>query len=136
MFVYMFFGMMIIHLFIMPYVMIADPEDFRISLNGVYMAVFAGAAMVVLEALRHPLSFEGWVLTLVLLTASAAAIRRQLFVSDTQYLRDMIPHHSMAVLTSRPRVERAQSPEVRELAAGILRAQITEIIEMKKLLTK
>lgn len=136
MFLYMFFGMMLIHLFIMPYVMIADPQDFRISLNGVYMAVFAGATMVVLEALRHPLSTEGWILTLVLLTVSWIAVRYQWFVSDAQYLRDMIPHHSMAVLTSTPRVERSQNPAVQALAAGILRAQITEISEMKKLLTK
>ena len=134
MFLYMFFGMVAIHLFIMPYVMIADPQDFRISLNGVYMATFAGAAMVVLEALRHPLSTEGWVATLVLLTLSYLAVRYQWFVSDAQYLRDMIPHHSMAVLTSRPRVEKTTNPEVRGLATGILRAQMTEIIEMKKLL--
>jgi uncharacterized protein (DUF305 family) len=105
-------------------------------LNGIYMAVFAGAAMVVLEALRHPLDTFGWAVTLVLLTASALAIRYQIGVSDAQYLRDMIPHHSMAVLTSRPRVDRSQDPEIRALASGILRAQITEIAEMKKLLTK
>jgi hypothetical protein len=136
MFLYMFFGMIVIHLFIMPFVMIADVSDFRVSLNGIYMAVFAGAAMVVLEALRHPLDTFGWAVTLVLLTASALAIRYQIGVSDAQYLRDMVPHHSMAILTSRPRVDRSQDPEIRALASGILRAQITEIAEMKKLLTK
>ena len=132
----MFFGMVAIHLFVMPWVMIDSPSDFRISLNGVYMAVFMGGTMVLLEAAVHPLSAQGWLLTLGLLAASAVAIRWQIGVTDAQYLRDMIPHHSMALLTSRPRVRRTQDPALRALAEGILRSQISEIITMKNMLGK
>jgi hypothetical protein len=134
MFLYMFFGMMAIHLFLMPVAMLAEPGHFRLSLGGLYMAVFASAAMVILEALRHPLSPLGWAAAIAALTGSLIAIRNQIGISDTQYMREMIPHHSMAILTSRPRVDRAASDEVRALATGILRAQETEIAEMKKLL--
>ena len=44
----------------------------------------------------------------------------------------MIPHHSIAVLTSR-RAE-ISDPRVRELADAIIKAQVKEIAEMKLLL--
>jgi hypothetical protein len=134
MLVYMFFSMMIIHLFIMPYVMIASPHDFRLSLNGVYMALFASAAMVAFEGFVHPLGAWTWSLVLTLLLGSFIAIRWQLGISDAQYLRDMIPHHSMAVVTSRPRAKRTKNPALRSLATSILNTQEAEIEQMKKML--
>ena len=95
-----------------------------------------GATMVLLEAAVHPLSAGGWLFTLGLLAASAVAIRWQIGVTDAQYLRDMIPHHSMALVTSRPRMRRTRDPVVRALAEGIMRTQISEIITMKNMLGK
>ena len=48
-------------------------------------------------------------------------------------MKAMIPHHSIAILTS----ERARisDPRVRELADGIIEAQRKEISEMKELIT-
>lgn len=54
--------------------------------------------------------------------------RSQALVDDTSYMRGMIPHHSIAILTS----ERAgiEDLRVRELADGIIQAQRKEIAEM------
>jgi hypothetical protein len=136
MFIYMFFSMMIIHLFVMPWVMIDSPSDFRLSLNGVYMATFGASVMVLFEAFIHPMSSTGWLLTLGLMIASAAAVRWQIGIDDKQYLQDMIPHHSMAVLTSRARLRRTKDAAVRGLSEGILRSQISEIITMKNMLPR
>lgn len=59
-------------------------------------------------------------------------VRSQILVDDVDYLEAMIPHHSIAILTS----ERAQitDPRVRELADEIISAQEREIAEMKKLI--
>jgi uncharacterized protein (DUF305 family) len=53
-------------------------------------------------------------------------------VDDVSYMRAMIPHHSIAIMTS----ERANitDPRVRELADGIIEAQVKEIGEMKALI--
>ena len=58
--------------------------------------------------------------------------RSQRTVGDVAYMRAMIPHHSIAVLTS----ERAQirDPRVRKLADGIIEAQVREIREMDLLI--
>ncbi len=59
-------------------------------------------------------------------------VRSQTLVDDVDYMEAMIPHHSIAILTS----ERAQieDPRVRELADAIIEAQREEIAEMKRLI--
>ena len=56
-------------------------------------------------------------------------VRSQDTVGDTAWMKAMIPHHSIAILTS----ERANlsDPRVRELADAIIKAQRSEIEEMK-----
>ena len=57
-------------------------------------------------------------------------VRSQQTVGDVAYMRAMIPHHSIAIMTS----ERAhiKDPEVRKLADGIIDAQVREIAEMER----
>lgn len=59
-------------------------------------------------------------------------VRSQTLVGDTSYMRAMIPHHSIAILTS----ERAEIEDVRvrELADKIILAQRREIEEMNWLI--
>jgi uncharacterized protein (DUF305 family) len=59
-------------------------------------------------------------------------VRSQATVSDVAYMKAMIPHHSIAVMTS----DRAtiRDPRVRKLADGILATQVREIAEMKTLI--
>ena len=61
-------------------------------------------------------------------------MRTQSFVNDTRWMEAMIPHHSIAILTS----ERAnlQDPEVRKLADDIITAQKREIGEMKAMIKR
>ena len=58
-------------------------------------------------------------------------VRSQATVDDVEYMKAMIPHHSIAILTS----ERAQITDsrVRKLAHEIVEAQEREIAEMKYL---
>ena len=58
--------------------------------------------------------------------------RSQETVYDVSYMKAMIPHHSIAIMTS----ERAhiRDPRVRKLADGIIEAQVREIAEMKSLI--
>ena len=59
-------------------------------------------------------------------------VRSQATVNDEEYMAAMIPHHSIAVLTS----SRAEitDPRVRKLADSIIEAQVKEIAEMKLLI--
>ncbi|MEO7178109.1 MAG: DUF305 domain-containing protein [Allosphingosinicella sp.] len=83
---------------------------------GMYKNRRANAAIVALGVAAFALSL--WL------------VRSQATVDDLSYMRAMIPHHSIAIMTS----ERAhiRDPEVRKLADGIIDAQVREIAEMKR----
>jgi Na+/proline symporter len=70
--------------------------------------------------------------SLVVFAASLWLVRSQQTVGDVSYMKAMIPHHSIAILTS----ERAhiRDPRVRKLADGIIEDQVREIGEMKELI--
>jgi hypothetical protein len=55
-------------------------------------------------------------------------------IGDILWMKAMIPHHSIAILTS----ERAdiKDPEVKQLAEDIIRAQRKEIEQMKKMIKR
>ena len=63
-----------------------------------------------------------------LFAGSLWLVRSQTTVQDTSWMSAMIPHHSIAIMTS----ERAELDDVRacELAVGIIEAQRREIDEM------
>ena len=73
--------------------------------------------------------------SLILFSAALFLVRIQKpIVGDVLWLKGMIPHHSIAILTS----ERAdiKDPEVKKLANDIITAQRKEIEEMKMILKR
>ena len=70
--------------------------------------------------------------SLIVFAAALWLVRSQATVDDLSYMRAMIPHHSIAILTS----ERARitDPRVRKLADQIIESQRREIEEMKTLI--
>ena len=73
--------------------------------------------------------------SIILFISALVLVRAQKpIVGDMLWLRAMIPHHSIAILTS----ERAdiQDPEVKKLANSIIEAQKKEIEEMKQMINR
>ena len=70
--------------------------------------------------------------SVVVFALSLWLVCSQATVDDADYMRAMIPHHSIAIMTS----ERARisDPRVRKLADEIIEAQEREIAEMKYLI--
>lgn len=71
-------------------------------------------------------------LSVVIFGAGLWLVRTQATIGDRAWMEAMIPHHSIAILTS----ENAQlsDPRVKDLAKGIIDAQRAEIAEMKQYL--
>lgn len=104
-----------------------------------YMALIMGATMaiVMLSFMLHMYSNVTvniiiYLVSIVIFVGSLWLVRSQSTVDDVSYMKAMIPHHSIAILTS----ERAQisDPRVRQLADEIIEAQRREIDEMKMLI--
>lgn len=130
---YMAFIMFLFSL-VMPLAMIASPSDYFIGPTQIYAAILMASAMLMIEGTMHPMPKWAWFVTIVISIAAVIAIRFQYLVGTTGFLRDMIPHHSMAVLTSQAierKVPGIVRPEVQDLAKTILETQKTEIEQMK-----
>ena len=104
-----------------------------------FMALVMGAAMalIMLAFMQGMLSNPKLNALIVVVAIAVFAIalwlvRSQVTVGDVAYMKAMIPHHSIAILTS----ERARitDPRVRKLADGIIETQRREIAEMKSLI--
>jgi hypothetical protein len=128
--VIMFIAMFGIQVFAMPYVMAARPTHVYFTPTQAYMGVFMGACMVAVEGVIHPMPWWVWAVSVFLAVASVVAYRLQIGISDRAWMREMIPHHSMALVTSAPRT-RSSDPFVQRLAEKIIIAQEREIGEMQ-----
>ena len=112
----------------------------RFSETRTYMAVYMGAAMAIImlgfmlnmykNKKANLAIFSGSALVFV---AALFLVRSQVTVQDEAWMKAMIPHHSIAIMTS----ERAEIDDVRvkALANDIIKAQRREIKEMEWLIT-
>ena len=114
-------------------------DHVRWSETRAYMALVMGATMAVimlgfmLSMYKNTMVNIGVVVAAVLLFAGSLwLVRSQATVQDRSYMRAMIPHHSIAILTS----ERSELSDHRvcELAVEIIEAQRREIAEMNWLI--
>lgn len=71
--------------------------------------------------------------SLILFVSALGLVRVQSpIVGDLLYMKAMIPHHSIAILTSK-RAD-IKDPETKKLAKEIIEAQEREIVQMKKII--
>jgi hypothetical protein len=137
---YLRFGGMIatstVVMFVLTYTNAFSINHVRWSEERLYMTLLMGAAMtLVMLAFMRSMMYRNRTINLVIVGLALALggtalylSRSQTLVDDQAYMRGMIPHHSIAILTS----ERADIVDlrVRELADGIARTQRKEIKEM------
>ena len=60
--------------------------------------------------------------------------KTQSYIDDNEYLKEMIEHHSMALLTSEEILQKTKSERVKKLADNIVATQTAEIDYMKRML--
>ena len=126
------FGLMYLNTYRLDHVFFSETR--------MYMAFVMGATMGVIMLLFMMGMYQNKKVNVGILVGSAMVfggalwlLRSQATVEDVSYMRAMIPHHSIAIMTS----ERANisDPRVRELADEIIASQRREIREMKALIS-
>lgn len=125
------FGLMYLNTYQLDHVFFSETRTF--------MAFVMGAAMAVIMLLFMLKMYKNRLVNAAILIGGVIVfaltlwlVRSQTTVDDVDYMKAMIPHHSIAILTS----ERANisDPRVRKLADEIIAAQRREIDEMKSLI--
>jgi hypothetical protein len=106
-------------------------DDIRLSLNDFYMAFLMTGWMFFLEGIWmvHMSYIVGGA---ILILASFLCIRFQAFVDIQQYIRGMIPHHSMAILMSKRLIGKYGQSVLGSLPSEIIKNQESEIRYLKK----
>jgi len=109
------------------------------SQTRLWMTLIMGAAMAAVMLSFMQAMYRRRALNAAIMLGSAVVfavalwlVRSQQTVDDVAYMKAMIPHHSIAIMTS----ERARihDPRVRRLADAILNTQVREIAEMEALI--
>jgi len=128
-------------MFILMYLNTYALDHVAFSETRAYMALVMGASMAVIMLGFMWSMYDGAGIKIGILAGSAVVfagalwlVRSQETVQDVSFMRAMIPHHSIAILTS----ERAElsDPRVRDLAGEIIEAQRREIAEMQALIAE
>jgi len=128
-------------MYILMYAMVHSFDDVYNNVNQFYMAGLMAAPMVLIELVVMRGMYHDKRLNAIVAAVSVVVgvlmfvfIRQQTAVSDAQFLRSMIPHHSGAILMC----ERAsiQDAEIKQLCAGIVTSQQAEIDQMTAMLRR
>ncbi|MBY6154685.1 DUF305 domain-containing protein [Vannielia litorea] len=125
------FGLMYLNTYAFDHVTFSETRLYMALLMGAVMAIVMLAFMLSMYRSKaaNIAIFAGAASVFVL---SLWLVRSQTTVDDVSYMRAMIPHHSIAIMTSGR--ANLSDPRVRELADGIIEAQEREIAEMKALI--
>jgi hypothetical protein len=125
------FGLMYLNTYSLEHVYFSETRTF--------MAIYMGAVMAIVMLAFMQSMYKNRAVNLMIFVGAAVVfalalwlVRSQKTVDQVSWMKAMIPHHSIAILTS----ERASitDPRVRKLADGIIETQRKEIREMEALI--
>jgi len=125
------FGLMYVNTFSVDHIFYSQTRMWMALLMGAVMAIIMLGFMWDMYKNKRA-NFAIMLIAFLAFAGPLWLVRSQNTVADLSYMEAMIPHHSIAVLTS----ERAhiRDPRVRKLADGIIETQVREIGEMKSLI--
>lgn len=127
------YGLMYLNTYAVEHVFWSETRAWMALVMGATMAVIMLGYMLGMykKKMLNLAIFGGAV---VLFALALWLVRSQATVDDTDYMKAMIPHHSIAIMTSKR--ARISDPRVRKLADEIIEAQEREISEMKYLVSE
>lgn len=125
------YGLMYLNTYAIEHVLWSQTRAWMALLMGAVMAVVMLSFMLSMYADKK-VNLAIYLGSALVFIAALALVRSQATVDDVDYMKAMIPHHSIAIMTS----ERANitDPRVQELAQEIIEAQRREIAQMKALI--
>ena len=139
-----FAAMMILSFLLMYFIMFLNmdnAEHYHTSLTRIYMSLLMVAPMAVAIILMMGKMYRSKkinkiivVTSIIVFIAALAALRTQTPISDVQYMKAMIPHHSSAIMTSKN--ADIKDPEVKQLSIQIIQSQEKEIAQMETILKR
>jgi uncharacterized protein (DUF305 family) len=123
-------------MYILMYAMVNEFENVYTNVNQFYMAGMMAMPMLIIEVLLMKQIHTNKKLNILVIVISSLAligfymaIRKQVGVTDRQFLKSMIPHHAGAILMCNN--ANITDPEIKKLCKEIIVSQEKEIALMK-----
>ena len=122
-------------------------SDVKFHLNDVYMSLLMCGWSLLFMGIYYT-NISLFLIGIIMTSIIIYCIRNQIFIDEEQYIKGMIPHHSMAVLMSKQLLEKTDndnnndndnkndiyiSNPIKKLANHIINSQEHEIKLMKKI---
>ncbi len=136
--------MLFISFVVMYAIMYLNVDQFDhiyINMTRFYITLLMISAMALIMLGMMKMMYQNKKLNVIIVTFSIAVfilalagVRTQTAIGDVQYMKGMIPHHSIAIMTSKN--AHLKDPEVKKLAQSIIDAQEKEIAQMKAMLAR
>jgi hypothetical protein len=125
----------------MPPIMVNSFDNITNSIGKAYLAIIMGLYMILFEVAMHDMQYKIFSSTKYLLLIGSLGLfiylyRKQVAIKDKDYLKEMIEHHSMAILTSEEILKKTDNYNVAKIAKNIIQKQQDEIREMKQVIYK
>ncbi len=139
---FLMLGLSFVAMYITMYMNTYEWDHIYFSLTRFYMACLGISAMAVIMLSLMLKMYKNkkkniaiYVGSLILFVSALGLVRaQQPIIGDVLWMKAMIPHHSIAILTSK-RAD-ISDPEAKKLAEEIIKAQVKEIAEMKKIIKR
>jgi len=138
-------GVTLLISFILMYtIMYLNVDEFShvyLNMTRLYMTLLMVSAMALLMLGMMRMMYQNRKYNLMIAFCAVAVfllalagVRTQTGITDVQYMKGMIPHHSIAIMVSKK--AHLKDPEVIRLSQSIITAQEKEIAQMKKALIR
>lgn len=129
----------VIQYIFMSLMMTNSYRNITFSLGKFYMSSIMALTMAFVEVLMNDIHFgtiniNYYLAIIFLLVAFIYLYRNQMYIDDKEYLKEMIEHHSMALLTSEEILQKTHTENVKKFAENIVETQEKEIEYMSYLL--
>lgn len=126
-------------MFFLMYQLIYSLDHATFSVNRLLASLLMGCVMTIVMLAFMWSMYKGTVIKVAVLGLAALlgvtvllVNRSQSLIGDVNFMKSMIPHHSIAINNARK--ASISDPRVRELADKIIESQVQEIAEMKLLI--
>lgn len=125
------FGLMYLNTYALDHVFFSETRTYMAFVMGATMAIIMLSFMLNMYTSKW-MNIGIFAGSIAVFALALWLVRSQATIDQVSYMKAMIPHHSIAILTS----ERANiaDPRVRDLADTIIETQREEIEQMKSLI--
>ena len=137
----MFIGSFIIQYYIMSFIMVYRIVDIQNSVAKIYLSLLMSILNCILEIIMYDLtmvtlSVNYYTVFLTAFIVILVLYKKQIGIREKEFLKDMIEHNSMSILTSTEFLRKAKDQDIKKYAKKIIKNQNKEIDEMKEIVNE